>query len=582
MNRSILIVICDFIVLSVMSFSTGVAPAGQSHSGGTVIDETTARVVVDELTKKKISLEIAKRELQIQRNSVSGKQLKDITGEIAAIQKNIDELKSKEKNTKPQLPPGIKSELDSAIKALSNSQNNTHLTDKEMAMLGKRLLIIKDELKNKTDSLSAASEELEETKKRLKDIESNFTKSSSELKKTKDTLSNTEEKLHSASSELVVVKGQANEAKLEGAYVRGRLDEASRQLAETRSKMEKSNRSATQTALELAATQKQIENFKNLYNRAVMEISNSRNELDLLRKEQLESREKLDEKQRLLMDTKVALQSAQTSLDETKLRLKDAEERLRSDALQRYSASAVKLNFAIKEKRFMSDYSANESFYLPELTIDKKSYVAINFNIITGLFKDISGYSKVYSLSYAIGEPLENDSKNFKSVSGPIISLNYDNRACLLEIPSLRKGMKPITFSQLKSRGLQNLFLFKSSSFGKRTCNLEGRASLNLAGDDNYLYIRNSTRRTDGELKAESGDFIVTKEGDFVGLIVTVDDFDMGRKQEARCFVFPDEYKISDAIMIPLSKQANQPFYQEFMQVVTQVTAKINNSRNGR
>jgi hypothetical protein len=579
-NRSILIVICDFIVLSVMSLSTGVAPINQPHSGGTVIDGNTARVVIEELNKKKIALEVAKRELQSQKGSISGEQIKNVSNDIIAIQKKINELKDKKIQPEPAaITPQLKSELENVINTLA-SQHNGQLTEKELALLGKRLLSIKEDLKNKNEQLANTSDELLQAKKRLQELENNVAQSNVELKKSKELLTQTQQKLHTASGDLLVAQGQAAEAKLERAYVSGRLDETSKQLAEFKSKIEKSNRTASQSALELAANQKQIDNFKALYNRAVNEISNSRNELDVLRKEQLDIREKLDEKQQALSDAKVALQSAQTTLDETKIRLKDAEDRLRSDALQRYSAAAVKLNFAIKEKRFMSDYTANESFYLPELIIGKKSYLAINFNIITGLFKDISGYSKVYSLGYSIGEPLDSDNSTLKTISNPIISLNYDNRACLIEVPTTRKGMKPITFSQLKTRGIQNLFLFKSNSFGKRTCSLEGRASLNLAGDDSCLYIRNSTRRTDGEVKAEAGDFVVTKEGDFVGLIVAVDDFDMGRKQEARCFVFPDDFKLNDVMTIPVTKPDNQLFYQDFMQAVTRVSAKINTQKN--
>ena len=116
---------------------------------------------------------------------------------------------------------------------------------------------------------------------------------------------------------------------------------------------------------------------------------------------------------------------------------------------------------------------------------------------------------------------------------------------------------------------------FKPNDFGKRTCNLEGRASLNLSVGDKYLYIRNSTRRTDSELKAELGDLIVTKEGDFVGLIVAVEDFDLGRKQEAKCFIMPDNFKVSEAYEIPITKSKDQPLYLDFMKTVDFITAKI-------
>lgn len=584
MNRSILIVMCDFIVLSVMSLSTGVAPAGFNYSGGgTVVDDRTAIMIVEELKRKRATLELAEKELIAAREKIGGMQnnsarLKELQAEMAQIQANLEKLnKPGQPNNEPDVKASeVKAQINSNLAALASMKSK--FSDADLDMLRKRIAMNHEQINEKNTKLLAATEELLNAKNRLAAAENMLKDTRGDLDKTKNALNQTKEKLSVTAKDMEAFKGKVIETQNDMFFVRGKLNVTEKELAESRSRVEKNIRSSMLTNLELAETKKKMDDLKNVIKNAVSDLSTTRTELDSVKKEYIDTREKYENKQRELLETRGFLQSTQTALEETKIRMREAEERLRSDALQKYSQAAVKLDFAIKEKRFLSDYASNETYYLPEITIDGKNYIAVNFNVITGLSKDISNHSKVYELNYKVGEPLETDPSKFEKNDGPIYSLNVDNRICLMPIQSTKKALKPLSFNQLKSRGLQNLYLFKPNNFGKRTSNLEGRASLNLTANDKYLYIRNSTRRSDSELKAEVGDFVITKEGDFVGLIVSVEDFDMGRKQDAKCFILPDNFKVSDAYEIPIIKQKEQPLYQDFMNAVNAVITKINAS----
>ena len=558
---------CDFIVLSVMSLSTGVAPANMHYGSGTVVSDRTAIIILEELKRKKATLELAEKELLAARQSDA--KLKEVQQEMARIQAQMEKLKKPEQtDTK-----AVKTQIDSSLAELANMKSK--FSDADLDMLRKRIAMNHEQLNEKTAKLLASTEELLNVKNRLVAAENLLKDTKTDLDKTKSSLNQAQEKLQGTAKELDVYKGKVTESQIDLSFTRGKLNVTEKELAESRSKIERNVKSAMLTNLELAETKKKMDDLKNVIKNAVSDLSATRSELESTKREYNETREKYESKQRELLESRGFQQATQTALEETKIRLKEAEERLRSDALQKYSQATVKLDFTIKEKRFMGDYSSSESYYLPEIVIGEKNYLAVNFRVITGLFKDITGHAKVYDLNYAIGEPLETDAGKLKKVDGPIYSLNVDNRVCLLEIPPTKKALKPLSFTQLKSRGLQNLFLFKPNDFGKRTCNLEGRASLNLSVGDKYLYIRNSTRRTDSELKAELGDLIVTKEGDFVGLIVAVEDFDLGRKQEAKCFIMPDNFKVSEAYEIPITKPQDQKLFLGFMKAVEFISAKV-------
>jgi hypothetical protein len=574
---------CDFIVLSVMSLSTGVAPANIHYAGsGTVVDDRTAIMIIEELKRKKATLELAEKELLAAREKLGAMQnrdakLKEAQLEMARIQAHLEKLKKQGQSPKAQAETAknstVKIQIDASLAELANLKSK--FTDADLDILRKRIAMNHEQLNEKTAKLLASTEELLNAKNRLAAAENILKDTKTDLDKTRNSLNQAQEKLQGASQELDTFKGKVAESQMDLSFTRGKLNVTEKELAESRSKLERNIKTVMLTNLELAETKKKMDDLKNVIKSAVSDLSVTRSELESTKKEYAETREKYENKQRELLESRGFQQATQTALEETKIRLKEAEERLRSDALQKYSLATVKLDFTIKEKRFLGDYSSSESYYLPEIAIGEKNYLAVNFKVIAGLFKDITGHAKVYDLNYAIGEPLETDAGKFKKVIGPIYSLNVDNRFCLLEIPSMRKALKPLSFTQLKSRGLQNLYLFKPNDFGKRTCNLEGRASLNLSTGDKYLYIRNSTRRTDSELKAELGDFIITKEGDFVGLIVAVEDFDMGRKQEAKCFIMPDDFKVSEAYEIPITKQKDQPLYSDFMKAVDFIIVKV-------
>jgi hypothetical protein len=131
----------------------------------------------------------------------------------------------------------------------------------------------------------------------------------------------------------------------------------------------------------------------------------------------------------------------------------------------------------------------------------------------------------------------------------------------------------PLTFNKLKERGLKNLYLFKKKFCGKGSVELQGRCSINLDKADSYLYISNAEFKKDESKQALPGDFVLTKEGRFVGVIVRAEKSE--KNKEAKCFVFPEAINIVGAMKIPLVRQRGAEFYTAFVEAVNRVNDTI-------
>ncbi|MPN34339.1 hypothetical protein SDC9_181832 [bioreactor metagenome] len=130
-----------------------------------------------------------------------------------------------------------------------------------------------------------------------------------------------------------------------------------------------------------------------------------------------------------------------------------------------------------------------------------------------------------------------------------------------------REPLEALNIDTLKQRGLGDLFLFKPGSFGKESAPISDRCSLDLGTGTARLLIRNTGRGSGSELRAEPGDFVITKQGDFVGIVTGIESYDLGRRQEAKCFVLPAGFSWDGAGTIRLDK-ADSGFFESFAEGV--------------
>ena len=619
MNHSILVVICDFLVLSVLSLSLGVAPVNSSFTGrGTRIDDYTANILLDELKAKAAQLKKARQELlKTQRKlgyaETRSERVKKLNDELAQVKSRMNYLEAKLKNRKGEIGKlsreklltrlrkesvrrlkvmtemsEAKAELEverAKIKELKDNMDalrqdvirrDDELTEKKTLLEERtqRLQKISSELEKKEANLGKVKGSLEKTESALSSTKGELKKTSEQLTSSKQALSSTKSRLKDIAIELASSQKQAEASRMDLSYVRGKLSATEKELAESRSVLNKKQKSLVVNELELREAKKQIATLREILKNAVGDLSQTQKKLDLSKREKEEIEDKLTKAKINLAKTSSKEKATRQALKKIKDSLSDAVHKLKSDALERYSQAAVCLKLDIQERRFLIDYSKKLKFYLPEVTLDGKTYLVSSIDLLSGMGRVIHKSSKINKLSYVIGKP--KGGKKETPVTSPLLSLNIDNRVCLLEIPSVRKkSVELLTYDKLRKRGLQDLTLFKYNSFGQESSSIEGRCSLGLEKGDHYLYIRNSVRRNAPELKADIGDFVISKEGMLVAVAVEVETFDLGRKQRVKCFVFPDKFDLKSVDSIPLVKPSKSKYYRGFASAVAAVNSRI-------
>ena len=599
MNHSILVVICDFLVLSVLSLSLGVAPVNSSFTGrGTRIDDYTANILLDELKAKSVQLSKTRDTLLTAQRKLGyaetrSKRVKKLNADLAQVQSRLNYLEVKLKKRKGEIgklsreklltrleKEGIRrlkvvTEMSEAKAALQfEKAKNKELID-NMTALRQNAMQRDDELTEKktmlderTRRLKSISDKLQKTELTLGATKGNLTKLKSTLSSTKGDLSATKTRLKDIAVKLTGTRGREKATLLDLSYVRGRLSATEKELAESRSRLTKNQKYAAVSELELKEAQKKISSLQNMLKDAIGGLSKSQRELNVSKTKAKTAAEKLMEISTKEKVTQLALRSIKESLGDA------VQGGLQNDALEKYSLSAVLLKMNVQEKRFLIDYKKSGTFYLPEVMIGGKRYLISSLDLLSGMRRLITKSSKINKLSYMVGKP-KNGKKQLK-IKTPLLSLKADNRVCMLEVPAIRKNsVELLTYSSLRKRGLQNLTLFKYTTFGEDSSSLDGRCSLGLKKGDNYLYIRNSVLKSAAQLKAEVGDFIMTKQGMFVGIAVEVENFNSGRQQRVKCFVFSDDFNIKDAVKIPLVKRSGAEYFSDFAEAVAKINSQL-------
>lgn len=601
MNRSILLVICDFIVLSVLSLNSSITmPVNGKFSGGLMIlDERTASQLIVRLTNRNAELETRQEELEVAKSKARDaetidEQLKQVSRQLKETRTQLDIVKKTAKNRglpSAELGDRLDQEIKehAAIKAkLLSTSENLHFFRSKFKTTLSNLSKTKDKLKTTEKSVTFLAQSLDTTEQQLVTAKKKLGATSDSLKvthnklsATKTTLDAKERDLTQAGNKIISLETSSKENRITLSYTKGKLNATKDELDTTKETLDKNRNSLFAANVELINARSQLNSMKTLLGKAVSELSTKDGELKTRKLELAQTREdlvssshELKAAKNNLSQTINTLKTTKTALVQTNSRLKTVEDELSSDALIKYSQSAVKLSFGIVEDRFfLSDYKDSAHWFSPILSINGKSWLIGHFNSMTGIDKT-SGHSRITKLTYTVSNP---DDKNniAKKLDGSIRVLKSDPRACLIEVPALKTQVKVLTFSALKKRGIEDLYLFKKSTFGKKSGKLDGRCSLNLEPGKHYLYIRNSTRSTDAMLKAEPGDFIMSKQGQFVGIVIAVKVSDFRKKSEAKCFVFPDGFKIDQAVKLPLKRRAGEEYYDAFAETVNKLKIEV-------
>lgn len=597
MNRSILIVTCDFLVLAAMSLSIGMNEVGDP-AGAAKISSPATRLVemIDEELARHEEVKQQKDELAQRLEEFRALALKD-EKQIASQDEEIKQAQAKLAETLAALTKTkdefasekTKSEQELAKSAAELAKTKKELDEREAAL--KRSAAV---IEQKESELKISAQELVERDKVIRDSESLLETSERSLARVTQEKAAATEKLQQSERLLSRTSGQLEltKAELEALREQARLDRA--RAEEALAKFHASELELAETKSKLTSTQTQLNGMVRVLADVNSDLVKTKNELDkseqslAVSKETIAQNERLmSEKDRTIAQTETILtqkdkviEDKDRDLNETKKKADELEKMLNNDVLTSYNASALELSFHLVNDRLFNNIVIDKSFFLPAVTLGGKTWLVSAFRDTTGLNLH-SGYTKVTELQYKVRRPQSKD--QWSAVNGPALCLAEDARVCLFPVDAAKTEapVRVITFGALRERGLDNLTLFKSATFSKDSADITGRCSVSMEQGDNYLYIRNPNRSS-SELKADVGDIVLSKEGFFVGVVVKVSSSDLGQTSTAQCYVFTGEPELTKALQLRLTKEPSQTLYYDFVdkhESLRKVTEQLDKSR---
>ena len=595
MNRSILIVMCDFLVSAMLSMLIGMSPHGQSgHMGkGALLDRGSTAIILDELRRRGAELENMReqlREAQAREGFSEAReaQLKALAEQLAeTLAKSElleDKLKLHPENAGALTPQALQQKLEEEIRKRTLAGVQRKEAEAELERMRNSLQSVSGNLATLNTNYAVSQQQLADARKAIEEREQKLENTGGELTRTREELAaqrnelaNVRSTLESELARLAEVRTRAQALESNLSFTRGRLSAAERELAEARSAAEQNRKLAARREMEVRDTQRQLADARKAMLKAVNDYSRVKSELDRSKEAISAAADARAEAERNLAAKQGEADTALARLEATKKELQAAEEKLRSDVLERYDASVIRLTFVLNEKRLLLDQKGGGVFYLPLVNIAGKTVMPGFHKQLVGDSEYALNFDRVDRLEYRVNvtsAPLEEAGTQLR---GPLLLFPGEPRLAAIEFNVRgRKPLAALTIDALKQRGLDDLFLFKPGTFGKESAPISDRCSLDLGSGGPQLYIRNTGRGSGSELRAEPGDFIITKQGDFVGIVTGIENFDMGRRQEAKCYVLPADFKWDGAKTIRLEKAAGAEYFEDFSKGVREIRAGQN------
>ena len=176
MNRSILIVICDFFVLSVLSLSTGVQPDNNGRTlSNVIIDKQGAAILIAELSEKHRALEQAmlqaektQKELNIKSGVLDklGRDLESRSGELRQEQEKRGGLEKELRQSDKELYHTGK-QLEQTMKEANVLKSSYMGALEQLGSVRAELIIIRQRLEEKAAAVEEREKELKLTEREL-------------------------------------------------------------------------------------------------------------------------------------------------------------------------------------------------------------------------------------------------------------------------------------------------------------------------------------------------------------------------------------------------------------------------------
>ena len=611
MNRSILIVICDFLVLSAMSLSMGLAKPSPAGSGTT----ESFRPVTHEFLLEQLEKAIQNRQAALGENARLTDAMEETNRLLEALKKDMAEKTDRIAKMEALLSAAQDDSARRDAELFAQRKKASELADslaraeailgglrESLAEKGKELQGVQLTLAERNAALAFARQALEEKTTALKQAAAELSDKNAELARLLRIAEETEAALaitrkRAAEKEAALFqaellaaerKTELDRAMSESLALTEKLADSSRdlqreqetrmfvegQLSRANEEIDELRRQAGPRELKLHETETALQANLRLVGDLKMKMAEELRKLARLQGELSDttSRLRTQESRTLLAEqsekeTRARLAAREEILRRTESDLERTSAMLRSDALSSYTASVRALHLHLKNDRLLRDFTVDEKFYLPEIRWNGKVFLIGAVENVTGLLSRQTGYTRVADLSYTMSPAGKKAVSPPVQITDPLLAMGEDPRVCLLEMNERMDAapapLEVMTADALRKRGLQDLTLFKSALYGEGSAQLDGRCSIRPDTDE-YLLIRNSLRSS-SEVPACVGDFVISREGLFVGVVVRVTVNSAQGRSEAWCRILPAQTDFSKAVRIPVARRNGEEWFESFV-----------------
>ena len=584
---------CDFLVSAMLTMLAGMSSQGAPGATvgkGAILDRGSTALILEELHRRSAELEAMReklREAQAREGFSEEREaeLKALAEQLAETLTRAELIERKlelhPENAGALTPEQLQRALEQEIRKRTLAGVQRKEAEAELERMRDSLQSFSSDLAALNTNFAVSQQQLSDTRRTLEEREEELRQTGGELMQTREELAARQNELAGVRATLATEQENLSQTRQEAqalesdlSFARGQLSAAERDLALARSQAERNRKLAEQRETEMREAQRQLADAKNMLKNAVSELSRTQAALTESREEIARTAEQKAEAERSLAEKQGQADTALARLEATQRELRAAEEKLRSDVLERYDAAVVRLTLALNEKRLLLSQEGGGVYFLPLVQIAGKTVMPGFHKQLFGDEKYALNFDRIDRLEYRVNVSTAPQEQPGTLLRGPLLILPGEPRLAAIEFTVRgREPLAALTIDALKQRGLEDLFLFKAGSFGKESASLNGRCSLDLGAGGAQLYIRNSGRSPAGELKAEPGDFVITKQGDFVGIVTEIENFDMGRRQEAKCFVFPENFTWDGAKTIRIDKIPGAEYFENFSKGVRETRA---------
>ncbi len=254
------------------------------------------------------------------------------------------------------------------------------------------------------------------------------------------------------------------------------------------------------------------------------------------------------------------LASARDEREAIEQQMQEIEDEKQQSVWVKREAAMRRLSVVMEERVRRGTGERREvELYLPLVNLGNRNFLVTEFRTLELDWWKIQYDRNIATLRYDIRKPGAADEDSLRALS--MIALDAEPRMCLViaQDTPVEEALKPIGMRTLKEERLSRALLFDRYS-ANRSLRVEVTPSLS----DNFLIVK--TAEPASRMRIRQGDYLLTENGRFIGVMI----------DSEHCFVMPEELPSRDiALQIPLIKPAGQEIHERFIDGARELRTRI-------